>query len=93
MDEKLNYVLKLIEDDKKICYENENNSDLTNFEIDFPIKSIDELDAIEIKISNNTYRSHLVGIRTLQNYVKLIYFYKIVIFLDTIYFFCWWTNH
>lgn len=63
MDEKLNFILKLVENyDKKIVDLSEKNEDLTNFGTDFPIKSFDELDDVENKISNNkTYRLHLVG--------------------------------
>lgn len=65
MDEKLNFILKLLEDDKKMSHANENNADLSNFDTDFPIKSFDELDDIESKISNNnTYRLHLVSIHS-----------------------------
>jgi len=46
-----------------MSHTSEKNPDLTNFEIDFPIKSFDELDDVENKISTNTtYRLHLVGI-------------------------------
>lgn len=38
MDEKLNFILNLIENDKKMSHTSEKNPDLTNFEIDFPIK-------------------------------------------------------
>lgn len=63
MDEKLNFILNLVENDKKMPHTSERNPDLTNFEIDFPIKSFDELDDVENKISTNaTYRLHLVGI-------------------------------
>lgn len=63
MDEKLNFILNLVENDKKMSHASEKNPDLTNFEIDFPIKSFDELDDVENKISTNTtYRLHLVGI-------------------------------
>lgn len=63
MDEKLNFILNLVENDKKMSHTSEWNPDLTNFEIDFPIKLFDELDDVENKISTNaTYRLHLVGI-------------------------------
>lgn len=65
MDEKLNFILKLVDDDKKNSYASEKNADLTNFDVDFPIKSFDELDDIENKISNNkTYCLHLVRIHS-----------------------------
>ncbi|XP_060881900.1 uncharacterized protein LOC132953528 [Metopolophium dirhodum] len=61
MDEKLNFILNVVENDKKVSHASEKNPDSTNFETDFPIKSFDELDDVENKISTNTtYRLHLV---------------------------------
>jgi len=63
MDEKLNMILKIVEDHQKMSYDNEKNADLFDFDIDLPIKSFEDLDDIENKIANNkTYRLHLVGI-------------------------------
>jgi len=92
MDEKLNFILNVVENDKKMSHASEKNPDLTNFETDFPIKSFDELDDVENKISTNTtYRLLLVGIHS-KGFKIHQFFINMYYFLGSIYFLCGRTH-
>lgn len=63
INEKLNMIVKLVEDDKRSVSADTEYSDFSQFDNDFPINSYEELINVETKIAEDKiYRANLVSL-------------------------------
>jgi len=63
INEKLNMIVKLVEDDKRSVSADTGYSEFSQFDNDFPINSYEELINVETKIAEDkTYRANLVSL-------------------------------